>query len=58
MQPDKEYAWAVKDDFVASIREGTPVRRTNFKDGVRYMEILDAVTLSMQQQRAINPLQP
>lgn len=36
-------AWAVERDFVASIREGAPVRRTDFTTGERYMRFTDAV---------------
>ncbi len=30
-------AWRVEEDFVASVREGRPVRRTDFATGLRYM---------------------
>jgi len=35
--------WRVEEDFVASIREGAPVRLTGFATGVRYMRVTDAV---------------
>ena len=35
--------WQVEADFIDSIRNGTPVRLTNFADGVRYMAFSDAV---------------
>ena len=35
--------WRVEEDFVASIREGAPVRLTDFATGVRYMRLTDAV---------------
>ncbi|MEX0330033.1 MAG: Gfo/Idh/MocA family protein [Puniceicoccaceae bacterium] len=42
--PDEERrGWRVEEDFIDSIRNGTPVRLTNFADGVRYMEFTDAV---------------
>lgn len=42
--PDSEKrGWRVEEDFVESIREGLPVRLTNFADGVRYMAFTDAV---------------
>lgn len=34
--------WKVEEDFVASIREGAPVRLTSFADGVRYMRVIEA----------------
>ena len=34
--------WKVEEDFVASIREGAPVRLTSFGDGVRYMRVIEA----------------
>lgn len=40
--------WQVEADFIDSIREGTPVRLTNFADGVRYMEFTDAVYRKMK----------
>lgn len=38
-----EDGWAVEADFVRSIREGAPVRRTSFADGVEYMRFTEAV---------------
>ena len=38
--------WCVEADFVASIREGRPVTRTDFASGVRYMEFTEAVARS------------
>ena len=59
VKPEKQYSWRVEEEFVSCIRQGTPVRRTNFTDAMRYMEFTDAVTLSMQQQRTIKlPLAP
>lgn len=34
--------WRVEADFVASIREGNPVRLTHFETGVRYMRFTEA----------------
>ena len=45
--------WRVEEDFVRSIREGTPVTRTSFEDGVRYMEFTEAVSRSAQSGRKI-----
>jgi len=40
--PGTDRGWKVEEDFVASVREGAPVRLTNFVDGVRYMRVIDA----------------
>jgi predicted dehydrogenase len=41
--PEQRRGWRVEEDFVASIREGTPVRLTDFATGVRYMRVTDAI---------------
>jgi predicted dehydrogenase len=38
--------WTVEADFVAAIREGKPVRFTDFETGVAYMEFTEAVARS------------
>ena len=38
-----EGGWAVEQEFIASIRSATPVERTNFATGLRYMKFTDAV---------------
>jgi predicted dehydrogenase len=43
---DKKQVWRVEEDFVRSIREGTPVTLTNFATGVAYMEFTEAVARS------------
>ena len=45
---EERRGWRVEEDFIDSIRNGTPVRLTNFADGVRYMEFSDAVYRSMK----------
>lgn len=40
---EQRRGWRVEEDFVASIREGRPVRLTDFATGVRYMRFTDAV---------------
>jgi len=49
----KAQHWRVEADFVESIREGAPVRWTDFATGVRYMEFTEAVARSAQQGAAI-----
>jgi predicted dehydrogenase len=46
--------WRVEADFVASIRDGAPVRLTDFAAGVRYMEFTEAVALSAELGRAVD----
>jgi predicted dehydrogenase len=41
--PEKRAAWNVEADFIASIREGKPVRLTDFATGVEYMRFTEAV---------------
>jgi hypothetical protein len=48
----------VEADFIDSIRGIKPVTLTNFDDGVRYVELVEAVTLSMQAGGVVSlPLQ-
>lgn len=50
--------WNVEADFVASIREGRPVTRTDFNAGVRYMHFTEAVARSSRHEEPIGlPLQ-
>ena len=41
--PEKRGEWRVEADFIDSIREGKPVRLTNFATGVDYMRFTEAV---------------
>jgi len=52
VDPDLKEVWQVESDFVASIREGRPVRLTNFKDGLDYMKFTDAVIGSIETDSA------
>ena len=40
-------AWRVERDFVASVRDDEPVRRTDFATGLRYMRFTDAAWRSL-----------
>ena len=40
---EKRGAWRVEADFIDSIRDGQPVRLTNFETGVKYMQFTEAV---------------
>jgi predicted dehydrogenase len=44
--------WQVEAEFVKSIREGTPVHRTSFSEGLRYMHFTEMVTRSLRQNAA------
>jgi len=46
--------WRVEEDFVDAIRDGVPVTRTSFADGVRYMEFTEAVHLSLEEGRRVD----
>ncbi|MGE3076668.1 MAG: Gfo/Idh/MocA family protein [Dehalococcoidia bacterium] len=51
--PGTDRGWKVEEDFVASIRQGAPIRLTNFVDGVRYMRVIDAAHTSYTSGRAV-----
>jgi predicted dehydrogenase len=51
--PGTDRGWKVEEDFVASVREGAPVRLTNFADGVRYMQVIDAAHTSYTNGRSV-----
>jgi predicted dehydrogenase len=40
---EKRGGWRVEADFIDSIRDGKPVRLTDFETGVKYMQFTDAV---------------
>jgi predicted dehydrogenase len=40
--------WRVESDFIDSIRSGTPVRLTNFEEGIHYMTFTEAVARSIE----------
>ncbi len=44
--------WQVEAEFVQSIREGTPVERTSFADGLRYMHFTEMVARSLRNNAA------
>lgn len=46
--PERRRVWSVEADFVRAIREGTPIRFTDFATGVAYMEFTEAVARSAQ----------
>ena len=46
--------WRVEEEFIGAIRGQGPVTHTTFEDGVRYMELTEAVTLSAQSGRTVH----
>jgi predicted dehydrogenase len=55
IRPEEAYDvknWRVEEDFVRAIREGFDYH-PNFEDGLRYMQVLEAVYESARQHRAI-----
>jgi predicted dehydrogenase len=51
--PEQRIGWRVEEEFVNAIRGREKIARTNFEDGVCYMEFTDAVTKSMHEGRAV-----
>jgi predicted dehydrogenase len=45
--------WRVEAEFVEAIREGKPIRFTDFATGVAYMEFTEAVALSAERSEAV-----
>jgi predicted dehydrogenase len=52
--PEKARPWRVEADFVDSIRQGAPVRFTDFATWVSYMEFTEAVARSAQSGVAVD----
>jgi predicted dehydrogenase len=52
--PEKARAWRVEAEFVDAIREGKPIRLTDFATGVSYMEFTEAVARSAQTGEAVD----
>lgn len=50
---DERGRWQVEEDFVAAIRQGRPVTRTSFPDGVKYMAFTEAVRRSAATGRRV-----
>jgi predicted dehydrogenase len=51
---EKAGGWRVEADFVDAIREGTPIRFTDFATGVSYMEFTEAIARSAEQGEAVD----
>ncbi|WP_322796445.1 Gfo/Idh/MocA family oxidoreductase [Tepidiforma sp.] len=51
--PGTDRGWRVEEDFIASIREGAPVRLTSFEDGLAYMRVVDTAHRSWEEGRRL-----
>jgi predicted dehydrogenase len=51
--PELQRQWTVEADFVSAIREGTPVY-PSFRDGLIYMEFMEAVALSLERGATVS----
>jgi predicted dehydrogenase len=51
---EQRIGWRVEEEFVNAIRGKEKVTRTNFEDGVRYMEFTDAVAKSAASGQAVD----
>lgn len=50
---ERKGSWQVEREFVDAVRDGTPVTRTSFADGVNYMMLTEAVQISMREGRRV-----
>jgi predicted dehydrogenase len=50
---EKALSWQVEADFIAAVRDGKPVTRTNFVDGFKYMCFTEAVRRSADEGRRV-----
>jgi predicted dehydrogenase len=50
---ERRIGWRVEEEFVNAIRGAEKITRTNFEDGVRYMEFTDAVAKSAASGQAV-----
>lgn len=51
--PDRERVWTVEQDFIDAIREGKEIH-PNFEDGVKYMELTEAIFQSAESDKRIS----
>jgi predicted dehydrogenase len=50
----KRGVWRVESEFIDAIRGNGTITHVPFTDGVRYMEFIEAVSRSAQEQRSIS----
>lgn len=51
---EQRIGWRVEQEFVSAIRGKESITRTNFQDGVLYMEFTEAVARSLEERRTID----
>lgn len=51
--PEESSGWRVEEEFIGAIRGENEIELTTFADGLKYMEFTEAVTRSMQEERAV-----
>ena len=51
---EQRIGWRVEEEFVNAIRGHEKIARTNFEDGVRYMEFTEAVARSVARGQAVD----
>jgi predicted dehydrogenase len=51
--PHKARTWEVESEFVAAIRDRTPIKLTDFATAVEYMEFTEAVARSAEEETAV-----
>ena len=52
--PEKLVGWRAEAEFIGAIRGEEPVRRTDFRSGLQYMEFTEAVALSAAQSLPVD----
>lgn len=52
--PEEEGRWRVEEEFIDLVREDRPITFTTFAEGVRYMELTEAVFLSASGGRKVS----
>jgi predicted dehydrogenase len=51
---ERRIGWRVEEEFINAIRGREKIARTNFEDGVRYMEFTDAIARSAASGQAVD----
>ena len=54
VSPSEAREWTVEADFVNAIREGKRAVEPSFWDGLKYMEMTEAIFLSCAQNRTVD----
>ncbi len=58
IRPGEAHGWRVEADFIDAIRLGSPVTRTDFATGVRYMAFTDAVVEAARTGARVPVMEP